>query len=142
MLEEDQSLLQFINAVEQQSEFRFFYLENWLEPLHVSKSLNGNSLKYILQSVLQGSEIEAVFLYDYAVVFFKDPQGELERDAIIESAAANKIKVDKVVLGLQINFTSGEKLKLSGIVKDKTNQSPVPGVSVYVHGLNINTQTD
>jgi hypothetical protein len=142
VVNEDQSLLQFMNSIEQQSDFRFFYLDNWLDPFQVSKELNGHPLSEILQRVVQGTEIDVIFLYDYAIIFFKDPQRELERDAIIESAMANKIKIDKIIVGSQGKISSDTKVKLEGTVRDKTNQTPVAGVTVVVHGQSINAQTD
>jgi hypothetical protein len=142
IIKEDQSLLEFVKSTEQQSNLRFFYLENWLENFRVSKDLNGYPLKDILEHALQSTEVEVIFMYNYAVIFFKDPQQEMTRDAIIESALANKIKVDKIVLGSQSNVVAGRPLKLNGIIKDKTNQNPVAGVTVLVHGQHVNTQTD
>lgn len=142
LIEENVPLIDFLSSIEQQSAFRFFYIESWLETYQVSETLSGNSLKYILQSTLQGSDIGVVFLYDYAIIFLNDPQQELARDAIIESAISSKTKIDKISLGYKGKYIHGNQLNLKGIVAEKGSQVPLPGVTVYVHGLNKSTQTD
>ncbi|MFZ2907509.1 MAG: TonB-dependent receptor [Cyclobacteriaceae bacterium] len=142
LIEEDKPLTDFLSEIEQQSAFRFFYIESWLETYQVSEVLSGKSLQDILQTTLNGSEIGVIFLYDYAVIFLNDPQQELARDAIIESATSTGTKVDMISLGSRGKYTYGNQLNLKGIITNKNSQTPLPGVTVYVHGLNKSTQSD
>jgi hypothetical protein len=141
-IDKDQSLLEFLTSVESNSAVRFFYRAEWLEHFTVKNTLSGLPLKEVLTTVLYGSEIGVIFLYDYTVIFFKDPKRELERDAIVESAITRKIKVDKIEFGSQGSVTPDTKVRLRGVVTDKEDQAPVAGVSVYVNDLNVSTQTD
>lgn len=141
-IDKDQPLLEFLSSIEADSEIRFFYVKEWLEPLTITSSLSGLPLKEALTTVLQDSEISVFFLNDYSVIFFKDPYRELERDAIVESAISRKVKIDKVELGSPKAISSESKFMLRGSVKDNESQAPVVGATVYVNGLNISTQTD
>ena len=117
-------------------------MEEWLSPFTIKNTLSGLSLKEILLTTLEESEINVIFLNDYTVIFFKDPHHELERDAMVESAITKKIKVDKIALGSQKTNTNGSNVNLKGVVKDKESQAPIAGATVYVNGLNISSQTD
>ncbi len=142
LIDSDQPLIEFLSSIEAHSEIRFFYLKEWIEPFTINRTLNGIPLRKMLPSVLQDSEIRVVFLNEYSVIFFKDPQRELERDAIVESALMRKIKVDKVELGPQKITAPGTMVRLYGIVKDKESQTPIVGATVYVNDINVSTQTD
>jgi len=141
-IEKDQSLQDFLTYIESQSEIRFYYREEWLEPFAIKSTLSGLSLSEVLSTVLVDSEISVIWLNDYTVIFLKDPKRELDRDAIVESAKTRKIKVDKVELGSQRAAAPDARVRLHGIVTDKEERTPVAGATVYINDLNINTQTD
>jgi hypothetical protein len=141
LIDKDQPLVEFLNSMEYQSQIRFFYREEWLDPFTVKSTLNGMTLKQALLTVLEGTEIDVIFLNDYSVIFFKNPQREMERDAIVESALSKKVKVDRIEIG-SIKTASQREVILKGVVKDKEDQTPVVGATVYVNELNVGTQTD
>ncbi len=141
-IEKDQPLLDFLSSIESRSAIRFFYMEDWLFPFTVKSALSGLSLKAVLSTVLEDSEISVIFLNDYSVIFYKDPHRELEREAIVETAISKKIKVDRLTLGSLKSNPSGRTINLQGTVKDKESQNPIAGATVYVNDLNISAQTN
>ncbi len=141
LINRDQPLTEFLNSMESQTQIRFFYRDEWLQPFTIKTTLSGLPLKELLSTVLEGTEIDVIFLYNYSVIFFKDPKKEMERDAIVESALNKKVRVDRVEIG-SIKNASQKEITLGGVVKDKENQTPVVGATIYVNDLNIGTQTD
>ena len=141
-VEQTEPLLQFLTNLEQRGQVSFFYIDEWLEPFVITRDVNGLTLKQALRSILEDSDIGFVFLYHYAVIFFKDPARELERDEFVKSAVSKRIKVDNMIIGTQREFIPGNKVILQGIVRDKENNSPLVGTSVSVNDLDIGTNTD
>ena len=141
-LKDGQPLLEYLSDIEKISKVRFYYLEEWLEPLTIHKELEGFPINEVLSTLLEESDIRYVILYNYAVIFFKDPSPELERDAFIKTAITNKITVERVILGDQKTFVPGSKVFLRGIVRDEDNRAPLAGASVQLNGLAIGTTTD
>jgi hypothetical protein len=135
-------LLDFISGMERRTNLKFFYREEWLEPFAFTRDYTSGTLDEALTEVLQDSDIRFIFLYDYAIVFYKDPQRELERDAIKESAINRQVKVDEFVIGTPRTFVPGTQVLLKGAIVDNENNAPIVGATVFVNGLDVATQSD
>lgn len=141
-IQSQKPVVEFLSEVERDSKIRFFYLEEWLEPFAVKPSENGQTLEEILEYVLMGSDVRYVFLYDYAVVFYKDPLREIERDAIKNEALLKKISVEETTVGSSRSYVPGTQVTLMGSLRDRETNAPVIGATVHVSDLDIGVQTD
>jgi hypothetical protein len=141
-VERGKPLVEFLSGIEQQKRLKFYYLEEWLEPFALNLGREQGTVEQILTEVLEGSDIGFVFLHNYAVIFYKDPQRELERDAIKETAINNQIRVDEQIIGSSRTFVPGTRVTLKGTVLDKETNQPVVGASIHVSDLDIGAQTD
>jgi hypothetical protein len=141
-VEKKEPLLDLIERVQQTNSIRFFYREEWLRPF-VARPLNEpQTLRSILLNVFDESEMDFEFLYNYAVILYKNPARELLRDSIISSADARQVTVEQISIGSKEELDPGETSVLRGIIRDFSTNHPIPGATVFVHGINLNTQTD
>lgn len=134
-------LLTFLDSLERQQPTRFFYLEKWLKPISLQKT-SEQSLNAILSSALRETEINFVSLGSHSVIFFKDPSGDIAREETISLAKGRNKTVERISFGSQENFKPGRKLVLRGEVVDENSFDPVPGVTVYLHELDLGFITD
>jgi len=136
-----QPLVEFLKEFESTHKIKFFYVEEWLAPYSMLSNLNGLPLGDALTILFRESDINYVFLYDYAVILVKDPARELERKMLIQKAEDNKITIDRINLGDKQQFTPGTRVTLRGTVTSKDNKLPLGGATIFVNGLNIGTGT-
>ncbi|MCW5909599.1 MAG: TonB-dependent receptor [Cyclobacteriaceae bacterium] len=116
-------------------------MEDWLAHITVSKELSGLTLQDMLTDLLAGSEVGYLFLYDYAVIFYKNPVAERARREVIASARRRNLKVISVSIGEKASTTTNSKVVLKGKVFEQDTKRPVAGVSVMINNLNIGTTT-
>lgn len=135
------SLVSFLDSLEQDDNAHFFYLDDWLKPIVVEKT-NRRPLVEILRDATSGTDINYVSLGTYAVIFFKDPAGDIQRQHTIARAEGRNRSVEKLTFGSWDNYRVGKKLVFKAKVVDENTLAPVPGVTVYFHELNANLTTD
>ncbi len=136
------SLLDVLTQIESRDPARFFYLETWLTPFTVSRDYENVNLRDLLDEELQGSDINFVELYDYAVIFFKDASPSIRRDSLIQSARLKSTLVESISVGSRSNFIPGSKVTISGMIRDGNENNPLPGASVFVDELNTGFSAD
>ena len=134
-------LIDYINQVENQSKLKFFYLKEWFQSYLVTPAENNLSLREAFHSIFGGTDFSFIYLYDYAVIFFKDPTNEIARDNIVNKAIRDNVEVSNLFLGEIRPITPNEKVKLTGNVVDDQTQSPLPGVLIRVVGSDIGSIT-
>lgn len=137
---EHRSLLAVVRELEADSSVKFYYLEQWLTPFTVSSNLDGRPLAEILSNVLAGSDVNVAYLYNY-VIFYKDPNREIEREGLIDSIGSRKGRVKRVAIGDERNRRHGQAVKVEGVVADKASGEGLAGVTVYVYELDLGVQT-
>ena len=141
-IRDNQPFVEFLNEIESKGDVKFFYLSEWLEPYTTSSGLNGLTLKEALLTVLKDSDLNFVFAYDYAVILFKDPSKEIERNELVREAKENNIQVSKIVIGDRKQFVPGKKITLRGTVRNSENKTPLAGATIFISGLNFAIATN
>lgn len=141
VIPEDQSLLEFISSVERDSHIRFFYIQEWLEGFVVDKKMNGNSLYEIISQTIDGSELNAVFLYEYAFIFYKDTEKSKARIEALTLATTKKIDIERVTIGSKNTRSKKREVYLTGTINDEKTHAPLTNVSIEMDSK-INTQTN
>ena len=141
-VKEGSPVIDFFETIGQDHNLKFFYLEEWLQHFKMRPEFEGKTLNEMLQLLLRDSDVKYVFLYDYAVIFFKDPARDLKRDELIISAITKKIKVDEVIIGNPSQFDPGKKITIQGKVFDERNGAGLSGVLININELGIHSATD
>jgi hypothetical protein len=139
--EEGKSLIDVFSQLEKKYPVRFFYLPEWLDQIKFEKSYQGKTLGAALDEVFSGTDINYTTLYDYAIIFSKDPSRALERDRILSDARNEKRKIPVFNFGTKGNGSQGKKVQISGIVKDSKSNEPIGGVNVAISGGGAVTTT-
>ncbi len=120
----DASLQQLINEIEQQTEFKFAYLDKTAqkENYHINVNFSNESVETILQEVSQQTGLS-----------FQQVNNTISIKKTNENGSLNQGKPDGKILQ--------EEITISGVVTDQSG-SPLPGVSVYVKGTTIGITTN
>jgi hypothetical protein len=126
-------LPEFLAEIETSEHIKFFYIEEWLNQLFVDESFNGLLLKQGIDQVLTGTDITWYFLFDYAVIFSKDPKQAMERQRLLRQASISRKQIDKHVIGDQKQSRPNAKYTLSGTVVNRTTGSRMAGVVIHVN---------
>lgn len=130
--EQGKSLAEYLRSIEKNSNSKFYFIDQWLEPLHFEKEYQGITLEEALKKILQGTDISFTTFYNYAVVFAKDPNRTLEKMRFIQSIKTEKKQVEAKSIGKKENTKPGSVVELSGTVKDGKTQGPLPGAVIQV----------
>jgi hypothetical protein len=139
--EQGQSVVNFLQEFEKDHSAKFFFLPEWFDQLIFEKNYDDQTLNKALQDILQGSDITFVSLYDYAIIFSKDPARALEREMILRNAQTEQKDIIVQTIGNKTSFNRNKKIPISGTVIDDKSKEPLAGVAVFVQGLGINVVT-
>jgi hypothetical protein len=126
-------LVAFLHRTEEQHAVRFFFDDNWLSSYQVTPRDNGNTLRTVLTSCLQGSDIRFSLDYGYAVVFVKDPRLALERESAIRTALAEKRTIEQVSIGDRATGRPGANVVISGTVREESSDAGLSDVAILVN---------
>jgi hypothetical protein len=128
-----QPLTDLLLEIESRSPVKIFYLDEWLEPYQVDERFNGSSLRETLDVLLEASEVSYTLLYDYALVFSRDPTAAIEKESILSSAIVQRKMIERKVIGDKTNYRAGRLVVLSGTVRDQDADKMMEGVSIFVN---------
>jgi hypothetical protein len=126
-------LAMFLFNIEKQKPVRFFFREEWLDAFFVDQELNGSTLQEVLDKLLSGTDISYTFLFDYAIIFIKDPRQTLERQSLLRRAALSRKYIEQHVIGDAKQRVPGAKVTLKGTVINETNEDKMSGVVILVN---------
>ena len=154
-----------ISYVEQVHDMHCFYLPYWFDSLSVVQPETPALLSHILENSLKGSNL-SFYLDELNQLYFtwnKPLRGELktvETEIVpiprASSSDPNDLysnllparpgtQVDPAEIALEIGdplSTPGDKITLSGYVKDEESGEPIIGASVFVSELEVGMNTD
>ncbi|MBX2896559.1 MAG: TonB-dependent receptor [Cyclobacteriaceae bacterium] len=142
MVDNDQPLIDVLLDLEKKTALRFYFFHDWIDHLTVKKTLSGTPLHELLTDLLEGSEVGYVYMYDYAVIFYKNPVAERTRREIVNSARKRNLKVESIVIGQKSSANEGSHITLNGKVIDQQTKRALPGVSVKIDNSNMGTSTN
>lgn len=131
----------FLENIESKHEVKFQYLPEWFDGLTLKKDYVNSTLKNTLYDILFDSQISFVINYNYFIVFYKNPEADIERRKISESLKKANAK-NQLVIGSARNFELGKEVTLTGRIRDVINSQPIIGASIYFQDLNRGTITD
>lgn len=153
-------LSDFLDVLERQTGYRFFYDKSTLDATLVSFSASGMPLTDALQKGLQGTSLKYaispekwVFISRHTSIqtelpawLYSDQQHKGMRDtgpggtysAIQENGSVQKL----LVVGAEQPRTSQNNVTLRGYVRDQKNGEPIVGATVQVDGKNTGSVTD
>lgn len=96
--------------------------------------MDGRSLKYALEEILDGSGISYTFRYEYALIFIKDPSDEIRRANLLGQATLRRKVMKSVTLGDRKRYAPGQTVGIRGRANDERTGLPLKDVMVAVDG--------
>ncbi|WP_231970265.1 TonB-dependent receptor [Tenacibaculum jejuense] len=144
---------QIIKLIEENSEYQFFFLEDWLDDSLLSKSFINASIEDILKNIFESSDLNYFILEDNKIVLTK---GNLIKKGVYSSTnLLTKSENDTPIIidtetNNEINFLrigKEEKKKkafytITGFVKNDKDGSPIEGVTIINKNTNNYTTTN
>jgi len=140
--EQDIPLSDYLKSLEQKQPVKFFFVADWFEEIRLNAAHKGLTLKEVLDDVLRGSDISFVILYDYAVIFVKDPARELQRESFLRTAKESRQQIVSHTIGNKSDPQKTAKVEVTGILTDGLKKEPLAGVLVQVKTEGIRVTTD
>jgi hypothetical protein len=138
----NQSAISFFSALEKTNRIKFCYREDWIRLDTIRSTDNGKILKEVLDAMTDES-LSYMVLFDYQIVFTKDPSIAIARENLLYKAAAAKTTIERVSLGSRNqDYRPGKQIQLTGRVQSEANDEPVGDASILVENLNISAVTD
>ena len=140
--EQGKKITDFLKELQTKHSVKCFYIEEWFQNSSFEKSYQGATLSEALEDVLLGTEINFIWMNDYALVFVKDPSRAIQRKEIILSAIQAKKKVQKLTIGNPSGTsTKNSKAILRGKVLVGETKEPLIGASVLVVDVSAGSTT-
>jgi hypothetical protein len=134
VITEEKPLVELLHSIEKSSAIRFFFLPEWFDQITVDNSYDNQPLDAVLRGALQGTDVSFISLFNYDVIFFKHPDKEILREAVIRSATEKNIKLEQVVIGNKDKADRTKKVIIHGIIKEEKSETLLAGVQISIHG--------
>lgn len=136
-----QSFDSFLGNIETKYDIKFYCLPEWFSDIKLNKNYIHTSLKEALYHILFETEISFVINYNYYIVFYKNPNADIERDKIL-SNLRNGNRANQVVIGSVNNFVLGKEVTVSGRIRNVKTSEPIIGAALFFKELNKGTITN
>ncbi|MBA6155292.1 TonB-dependent receptor [Tenacibaculum sp. S7007] len=145
---------QIIDLLEEQTNYHFYFLENWLDTSTISFSFKNATIQQILDTVLNDGKINYFILNDHNIVL---TNGNLIKGSIYDTTSEiNSTNLDDapVLVNSNKSFDNeiikiGREQKnkqaqyiLTGIITNDKNGEPMEGVTFFERSKNIYTTTN
>jgi len=149
-----QSLREFIVFVESQSDYRFFFRDDWIEGVFLNNDYVNTGLFEILDGELKGKNL-SYYVDPYQRIFFTGPYAiktdftervvdttkVTQKYAEMEGEDENTSEYTEIDIGTPTD-NNGDKVTISGYIKDTETGEPVIGAVVYATEINAAAVTN
>ncbi|MCX6239824.1 MAG: TonB-dependent receptor [Bacteroidia bacterium] len=125
---------EFFYSLEKNYGIRFFYKEEWIKSMEVTKTFNNVPLVQVMNQILTGKELTFKFFQNNSVFIY--PLGADNRTG----SGVDDSQV--LVIGDPLNQGRYQRAKLQGKVLDGKNGEPLPGAVIHNLESGLGTSTD
>ncbi|WP_417558846.1 TonB-dependent receptor [Mesoflavibacter zeaxanthinifaciens] len=148
------STVEILQKLEQETNLRFYYQENWFDTYKSTNSYENKTIEYILSDVFSASSINFI-VYDNKVIltnnsvvyrtlpddFFETENQSYspENDAIFYNQYDTK---NVITVGKQNINLKSQEFRISGRVSEENTGKPVEGLVIILPKTNKNITTD
>lgn len=133
----DISFHKFSKKIEDTYPYKFYYLDEWIDGIKITKDYSGKSVSEALTSILAGNNINFYFMYDYAIVLMKDPTNDILREKFLQ----NIDTIETVVIGSP-GQSSQTNVTLKGKIMEESSGEPLAGATIFIVDLNKGTSSN
>ena len=156
------SKVNVIKQVEELTEYRFYFVEEWLDDELISGEYNNMTINTLLESIFNNSIINYYITPDNKIILSRSvliynslPDGffgELEKEIIqdedtepalfIEEMSSKDTNIETVRIGKESEKSRLKSYILTGTAKNINSNTPIPNLAIIVQTKNINAVTD
>ena len=148
-----------LKKIESKSNYKFFFIDKWLDDKKISGNFVKKSIKDILNEVFKETVINYFITKDNKVIltknnliydslpdnFFNSNNAEIKEVVespifYVEEITPKKTEIETIKLGKKVKNTSQKTYTLSGFVRNSLNNKPV--ADVIISSKNVNTITN
>ena len=150
------------SLIEENSDYKFFYLQEWIPVKTFSKNYNNKTLEDILSEILEETVLNFYVLNERIIITennivhqdfsFQTEAPEIVEEKPVEVNEENipyfleeENETDQITthkIGKESDTRRNEYYTLTGRVLSKKDESPLSNVAILVEGENTGTQTD
>lgn len=163
---ENSKLSAVLNQIEEQSDFRFYFISSWIQDYNdVSGNYNNTPISTVLKDLFEGTVINfyimegnKIILTPNDIIYDTLPDrffGE-SKDGITQNTNNNRIispvfektkkpkrdRIETIRIGKTTKGISKQRFILSGYIKNMQTGRPAPNVVIVVNGNDIGEETD
>ncbi|WP_298286891.1 carboxypeptidase-like regulatory domain-containing protein [uncultured Lutibacter sp.] len=159
---ENETKINVIKKIENLTNYRFYFVESWLDDELISGQFNNSSLQNLLDSVFKNTIINYFITSDNKVIlsrsilingtlpewFSNESDKTISQTEAIEPVFFNEeapipdTAIETVRIGKENKFSRKKYYTLTGFAKNNTTNEPIPNLAIIVKNKNINTVTD
>ncbi|CAN5382142.1 carboxypeptidase-like regulatory domain-containing protein [soil metagenome] len=139
--EQGRSLSTVLEEIEKKNTARFYFINEWIEPISFHQSYQGQTLSAAMENLFIGTDLSFISLYPHAVVIVKDPTQAILRKKAIAVAISEQKKIIPFIFGEMNNSKKG-KVTISGRIIDAKTKQPMPQINIQVSDVQKTASTD
>jgi len=151
-----------IKRIEELTEYRFYFVEDWLGDKLISGQYKNVTLKTLLDSIFKNTIINYYISPDSKIILTRSvfiynslPDGFFN-DSEVKNSQEDDVKpvlytgettsldsnIETIRIGKESSKSKLKSFTLTGIAKNTSNNSPLPNLAITVQNKNINAVTD
>jgi hypothetical protein len=154
--------LDIIKEIESFTNYRFFFLEEWIDDVRLSPKFTNASINEILDEIFNSTDInyyispdKSIFLTQNSFInsslpddyFDTNKTDKYSKESLSPILYSNISETDNtfdetVRIGKESNNSKQQSYTLSGYVKNTASNSPIADVTIITTDKKINTETD
>jgi hypothetical protein len=121
---------------------RFYFVNEWIEPLQFEKSYEGQTLAQVLDDLFLGTDLSYLSMYPNVVIIVKDPTQAVLRKKTIQAAVRQEKKIKQLDFGEPGKSEKGKPIIITGQVLDSKTNEPMQRANIQVSDTQYSTTTD
>jgi hypothetical protein len=159
---ENSNKLEVIKRIEEISNYKFYFIENWLDKEPITGQYKDTSILLVLDEIFKNTVINYYILPDNKVIltlnnlihdslpngFFENSKEEIteykETNPVFysEGTTQNNKTIETVRIGKESNNTLQKEYNLTGYVKNINTNEPLPNLALIVQDKNLSAITN
>ena len=156
------SKIDALKQIEKITDYRFYFVEDWLDNTLISGNYKNVSIKELLDNIFKNTIINYFISSDNKIIlsqsvlitntlpigYFGEANEKIttteifEPEIFTEEVSTNNFNIETVRIGKENSKSRSKKHTLSGYAKYSNNKSPISNLAIVVQNKNINAVTD
>ena len=142
---QNEPLKEIINGIEKEHQIIFFYREEWISGIYVTKSFRNTPVIKVFEEILKDDDFSIVTLNPYTVFLINEHSVALRaiNDSLALAPGEPEELVDEIIIiGKTQDLAKGGNATISGYIKEAKTGEGIIGGTVYVEELKKGTASN